>query len=210
MRYFQAALAIATLCAVTPSMAQTALTKSIQLSKVVMNTEAGIKGKIKGGTLCVFPSKWKIDGETRTQDYERYEKLFADKMKAVGYTTFTTSQDMFATAEDANRGDFMIGATIRPDTINLCDSVAGRKGNATLAIDWQLYDRAARKVVLAETTTGYGVVEKFANNGLERMLDAAFTASLDALLQKGVLRQYLGEPGTPEVVAAPAVTEAAN
>ncbi|HEX8303090.1 hypothetical protein [Sphingomonas sp.] len=202
MRGIWIALAGAAIMAAMPATAQTA-TKSVQLSKVVMNTEGGIKGKIKGGTLCVFPSKWKISGETKTQDYERYDRLFSEKLQKLGFAALTTSANMFATADDAGKGDYLIGATIRPETINLCDSVSGQKGNATLNVEWQLYNRVEKKVVATVTTTGYGTVEKFAAKGLEGMLDAAFSASLDALVSQGVLQQYLGTPVPVAGEAAP-------
>ena len=129
MRKFVGALVMGAMFLAAPALAQTAA-KTVQLSKVVMDTQGHINGKIKGGTLCVFPSKWnETGGEKKTQDYERYDRLFSERMKAFGFTSVTTSADMFASASDNNKADYLFGATIKPDTINLCSSVAGEKGN---------------------------------------------------------------------------------
>jgi hypothetical protein len=204
MYFLRTATIAATALVSIPCAAQSApdAPRSVQLSKVVMDTTGGIKGKIKGGTACVFPSKWKIDGEKKTQDYERYDRLFSEKMKANGYTAITTSADMFGGEADA-KGDFLIAATIRPDTINLCSSVKGAKGNALVNIDWQIYDRIQRKVILTASTQGAGAQEKFSNNGVDAMLDQAFQASLDALIAQSDTQGYLGVPVATAAVEVP-------
>jgi hypothetical protein len=210
MRIVLAALAGVALFA-APVMAQdagAAASKSLQLSKVMLDTKsAPIKGKIKGGTLCVFPSKWDPDvGQKKTEDYERYDMLFSDKLKSAGFSVVTVSSNMFATDEDKNRADYLVGATVRPDTINLCSSVKGFKGNILLAVDWQLFDRAAQKVVATVTTTGYAVQEKFENDGLTAMWNRAFTDALGALIAQGTLQPHVGGPAAVPVTvpAAPA------
>jgi hypothetical protein len=72
--------------------------------------------------------------------------------------------------------------------------------------EWQVFDRAAGKVVETATTTGKGVQAKFAADGQKQILNDAFNANLTALLKTGVLRKYLAEPATqpplPTVTAA--------
>jgi hypothetical protein len=213
MRKILVALAGAFLYAAAPAMAQTAEggAKTLQLSKVILDTQsAPIKGKIKGGTLCVFPSKWDVAGSKKSQDYERYDLLFSDKLKSAGYNVVTVSANMFASEDDKNRADFLVGATIRPDTINLCSSVSGEKGNVLLAVDWQVYDRAAQKVVATLTTTGYGVQEKFSRDGLTAMWNQAFSNALGALSDQGVLQAQPGsavsQNASPPIVPPPAPT----
>jgi len=211
MRGILVALAGALLCASAPCLAQEAgdAAKSLQLSKVILDTtSAPIKGKIKGGTLCVFPSKWDVGaGEKKTQDYERYDNLFSEKLKHDGFNVVTVSSDMFASEADRNRADYLVGVTVRPDTINLCSSVSGYKGNILLSVEWQIYDRAAQKVVATQTTGGYGAQEKFANDGLTAMWNRAFLSALDALLEQNVIQPLVGAPAAPAPAAAvPAAT----
>ncbi|MEP9357581.1 hypothetical protein [Sphingomonas sp. KR3-1] len=202
MRKVLGALAAGAVFIAVPSAAQTA-GKTVQLSKVVMDTETPIKGKIKGGTLCVFPSKWKLNGEKKTQDYERFDRLFSERMKARGFAPITTSADMFAGASDQNKADYLFGATVKPDTINLCSSVNGEKGDMILIVDWQVYDRAAQKVVATTTTTATSRQEKFSHQGLTAMFDQAFVANLDVLVEEGKVEPYIGKAGARPAEPAP-------
>ena len=196
MKLFWLALSGAALCASVPCAAQSAEpTKSVKLSKVILDTTSvEVKGKLKGGTLCVFPSKWDFSKEKKTQDYERYDQLFSAKMKTMGYTVVTTSADLFSEQDGKDNADFLIGATVRPDTLNVCSSVKGEKGDVTLAVEWQIYDRAAQKVVASMSTTGQGTQEKFSREGLKDMWNQAFVANLTSLLDQGALQKYTGNP----------------
>ena len=191
------AAASAALCVGASAHAQAgdSATRSIQLSKVILDTETNeIKGKLKGGTLCVFPSKLPITREKKSENYERYDQVFSQKLKASGYSVLTTSADLFATDDDKNKADFLIGATIRPDTLNICLSVNGMKGDVTMSIEWQIYDRTAKKVVLTTSTSGHGVQEKFARDGLKGMWDQAFLEALDTFTRLESFKAYFGSP----------------
>lgn len=210
MRFWSFALGCAALCIAASTSAQTApdARKSVQLSKVILDTTSReIKGKLKGGTLCVFPSK--IDAifpkDKKSQDYERYDTLFSEKMKSAGFRTLTTSGDLFAGEDDKNKADLLIGAMVYPDTLNICSSVNGEKGNVTLSVDWQLYDRATGKVVETLSTTGEGVQDKFSRDGLAGMWNRAFLVSLDGLIAQGVVQRYAGAPRPPAATANGAV-----
>ena len=177
--------------------AAAAETPSLQLSKVVMDTETSeVTAKVKGGTLCVFPSKIKLTKEKKTQDYERFDNLFTSRLKSSGFSVVSTSGDMFASDNDDGKGDYLVGVILRPTAVNICSSVSGFKGNYSLTAEWQIYDRAAGKVVETVTTTGLGAQEKFAADGLEQMVNQAFTASLGALVEKGVMQKYVGSGGS--------------
>src|SRR4051812_30894929 len=99
--------------------------KTVQLSKVILDTESRpVAGKLKGGTLCVFPSKIEaiLPKQKKSEDYERYDQLFAGKMTALGFHVVTVSANLFADDGDKNKADFLIGAVVHPDTLNVCSS----------------------------------------------------------------------------------------
>lgn len=192
----------------SPAFAADSAMKSLQLSKVLLDTETiEATGKIKGGTLCVFPSKVKLDKVKKTEEYERYEVVFSAKAKGRGYKVIATSQDLFAQNDASKAGDFLIGATVRPETISICSSVDGFKGEIGLQVEWQIYDRAAQKVVETATLPGKGSLLKFSNNGYVEMWNQAFGDSLVALMKAGTLKKYTGEPDA-EVAAATEAAEA--
>ena len=166
--------------------------KTLQLSKVVLDTESSeLVARVKGGTLCVFPSNVKIPKEKKTQDYERFDNLFTESIKAHGMTVVSTSSDMFADADDSGKGDYLIGVILRPTAMNLCSSVNGEKGDVSITAEWQVFDRAAGKIVETVTTSAVGSQVKFAGDGQKQMINQAFTANLSAFLDKGVLQKYV-------------------
>lgn len=203
MKSFLVALACSALAfAATPCAAAEPSpgTKTVQLSKVILDTESRpIAGKLKGGTLCVFPSK--IEGifpkQKKSEDYERYDQLFAEKMKALGFQVVTVSANLFADDSDRNKADLLIGAVVHPDTLNVCSSVNGEKGDVTLSIDWQIYDRTAHAVIATATTSGHGAQEKFSRVGLTGMWNQAFMEALAKLAEQEPLQKYKGSVVTP-------------
>jgi hypothetical protein len=199
--------AVAALLFAGPAVADDAPIKSVQLSKILLDTETiQATGKIKGGTLCVFPSDVKLEKVKKTEDYERYDVIFSDKVKGRGYKVVTTSQDLFAGQDLDKSADFLIGATVRPEAINVCSSVNGVKGTVTLQVEWQIYDRGAQKVVETTTFPGTGNQLKFSVNGYTDIWNSAFADSLTKLMQAGTLKKYTGEPDA----AIAAATEAAE
>lgn len=176
-------------------MAQAPTTKTIQMSKLVLKPDPPATQKIKVGTICLFAgSPLDFGGNERTMSYERFERLFSKLMSEKHFSVRAKSANLFDDESDGAKPDFLVGATLRPVAINLCDSVNGQKGSLTVAIEWQIYDRAARQVVETVTTEGTGELPKFKQDGLNAMVDQAFTASLTALIDKGVLQQHVGSP----------------
>lgn len=186
-------IATSALAAGDPATAAAPGAKSVQLSKVILDTETSeLTARVKGGTLCVFPSNVKIPKEKKTQDYERFDNLFTTGMKARGFTVLSTSSEMFSDG-DSNKADYLIGVTLRPTVMNLCSSVNGEKGDIALNAEWQIFDRAAGKVVETVSTSGTGTQPKFAVDGQTQMLNQAFLANLTALVEKGVVGKYTGQ-----------------
>lgn len=198
MKRASLALAVAALCipAVGSAEGAPAAAKSVQLSKVILDTDVPeVKGHLKVGTICLLGGgPIKLTKGKQTQNYERYDNLFSPTLKARGFTVVSTTGDLFSEEGSGQKGDYLIGATMKPDTINMCNSVNGQKGDVTMAVEWKIYDRASQKVVETVTTTGRGEQEKFARDGLNLMWNKAFVANLGALVERGVLQKYVGAP----------------
>ncbi|HET6942939.1 MAG TPA: hypothetical protein VFH89_12325 [Sphingomicrobium sp.] len=183
--------ALLTFAFMGPAFGEPSSTKSVQLSKVVVDTESNeLVARVKGGTLCVFPSDVKVPKEKKTQDYERFDNLFTQQLKLTGLKVVSTSNDMFEGEDESKKGDYLVGVIMRPTTYNLCSSVNGEKGKIAVNAEWKIYDRAAGKVVETVMTSGEGVQDKFAIDGEKQMLNSAFRSNVDALLAKGLLQKY--------------------
>ena len=209
-----------TMLAAAPVMAQPvgSSPKTVQLSKVIEDDQSyEPKVRFKVGTICLLSGKFNLTKQKVTLAYERFENLFAEDMKKAGFGVVATSEDLFASDKDKNSADYLIGANTHPDTIDICSSINGVKGKITVAVEWQLYDRKAQKVVETIVTTGTGTVDKFDRSGSVTMYNNAFVANLDELIAKGVLQKYVGLPAPvppappapiPAAAAAPAATVA--
>jgi hypothetical protein len=178
--------------------------RSIQLSKIIFNPDIAKENqRIRVGTICLFSGGPLNFGSTdRTLDVERFERLFASTMKEKRLNVVARASALFDDAEP--EADFLIGGTLRLKAITLCDSVNGQKGNLTLAVEWQLYDRKRREVVETVTTEGSARVEKFDRDGLNTMLNSGFSQSVTALIDHGALQKHLGAATPPSLQASPA------
>jgi hypothetical protein len=172
--------------------------KSVQLSKVILDTDGPeIKGRLKVGTICLFSGgKFNFTKEKRTANYERYDNLFTAALKEHGFNVVTTTDDLFAGEGNSPKGDLLIGATVRPDVINMCSSVNGEKGDVTLIVEWKIFDRNTQKIVETVTTTGHGEQPNFSHTGLTNMWNQAFVSSLNALVAQGLIQKYVGKAGS--------------
>ena len=182
-------------------------TRTLELSKVVLDTETNrIKARVKGGTLCVFPSHIELPAEKKTQEQERYDGLVARALKERGVGLVTKADDLFA-SESAAKGDVLLGAVMEPTAMNICSSVDGFKGTIDISVQWQLFDRAKGAVVQTATTKGSGTLPKFSVNGYEEMWDLAFIDALVKLDEQGVIRTAM--EGAPAAAAPAAPSELA-
>lgn len=172
-------------------------TKTVQLSKVVFSPDpTKLTQKVKIGTICLFSgSPFSFGERDRTADFERFERLFDATMQKNGVTVIAKSSNLFEGADDGPKADYLIGATYRPEDINVCSSVNGVKGSLTIVAEWQIYDRAQKKVVETVTTTGKAERIKFDRLGLGGMFDDAFSNALTAMVgQESVKRHFAAKP----------------
>ena len=170
--------------------------KIAKFSKIILNPEITKENqKIKVGTICLLSGSPVNFGDAqRTLNFERFERLFSDHLKAKGFKVQATSNDLFEGDGDPNQANFLFGATLQPTNVRMCDSVNGYKGEISISVEWQIFDRAQKKVVEVVKTSGVGTRAKFDIDGFEGMINDGFKASLDALVEQGLVAKYLGAP----------------
>jgi hypothetical protein len=190
--------------------------KSARLTKVMISPDIPPeKQKIKVGTICLFGGEPVNFGTERTLNLERYEGLFSATLRKRGYEVINRTADPFEGEGVSDTADFLVGATIRPQSVEMCDSVDGQKGRTTITVEWKIFDRSRRTVVETITTEGSGFQLKFNERGLVQMLDDSFVAALNAVADQGTLTKYLGPPAVqattppaPVVVSSPTMAAA--
>ena len=209
MRSVRYALACAVLCMSFTGKAEVASTpaSTVQLSKVILNPQIPATSQhVKVGTICLFAgSPLDFGTQERTLSYERFERLFSATMQQRGFNVLAKSSNLFEGEGGGAGPDFLFGATFRPQSVDICDSVNGQKGIIAISVEWQIYDRSKRQVVETATTRGSGELPKFQHSGLTAMIDQAFSASLTALIDQGVIQKYVGNPAPRE--KAPSAVE---
>lgn len=115
-------------------------------------------------------------------------------MEGHGFKVVARSSDLFESQGNRAAADYLIGATIRPESVDICDSIGGVKGSIAVSVEWKIYDPSKQQVVETATTQGEARQDKFLKGGLTGFFDQAFTGSLVALIDRGILPKYLGYP----------------
>lgn len=176
--------------------AAAASTRSVQLSRVILNPEIARENQhVKVGTICLFSGDpLNFGAGERTLNFEHFERLFSAAMTRHHFNVVARSSNLFEGEGNSPAAEYLVGAIVRPQSVDICDSVAGQKGTITVSVEWQFYDRGRQQVVETATTQGSGHVERFQQNGLSVMTDEAFAASLDALVEQGIPQRHLGAP----------------
>lgn len=181
MRAFEALLAALAIGSSGPAVAQ--VPHTIQLSQTLVDTlTEPIKVKVTSGVACDQPAEAAIGASRTTDDYARYDQLFAMRMREAGYAVLPSSRRPFVAAPGGVKADVLVGATVRPATLGLCVSPAGQKGEILLFVDWEVYDRARNRVLWRGTTRGSAAATDFSPHGLAEIWNRAFTQAIAGLL----------------------------
>ncbi len=171
--------------------------KTVKLSKALMDKDAGpIKGTMRGGLWCISngPFKWNPNFNG-TLNYEKYDRLFEKELTRDGYKAVSPSEDLFAQAKDADATDFLVGATVSADTMDICGAVGPQsKGTVILNIEFKIFDTAKKEVVDTIKVVGSAKYEKFQPTTEDSLIYDAFTDGVYQLAASGKLTTYLGEP----------------
>lgn len=172
--------------------------KTVQLSKALLDKDAGpIKGDMRGGLWCISrgPFKWNPNGGD-ILNYEKYDRLFQKELERDGYKAISTSEDLFAQAnKDADTADFLVGATVSSDTMDICSAVGPvSKGTIILNIEFKIFDASKKIVVDTVKVVGSAKYEKFQPTTPDSLMYDAFTNGVYQLAASGKLNAYLGEP----------------
>lgn len=152
--------------------------RQIGVTKLVSKLERGARiGTASGGLLCVpqGPMTWRpglddaVTGEVLT--------ILRDELKKAGYRVPGQSGSLFEEAADA-QAELLLGGAIRAVTLNVCSGPQGRSSESSIEVEWQLYERRTRSVLVTAKTGGYA---KASAGGRDAYLDA-YAASLRNVL----------------------------
>ena len=121
-----------------------------------------------------------------TQYFEKdtLRDMFNDTMEAVGYDISGSSSIMFDEDDDELRSLFTVGARVTDIKMDLCERRTfwlshdlGVQGEASMTVEWTVYDRLRRNTVYKTVTRGYSRIDMPNYEGIGLLLDDSFAAS---------------------------------
>lgn len=135
-------------------------TRTIMLKKIVLTLPRGkIIGQVQSGVFCSYkePLCWR-DDKTAVSDSELMDVL-RNRLEASGYTLAGDPDELFED-RSAERAEFLMAAKIKEVNANVCyprswsDDWVTAKGGVYLEVEWELYSKRLRDVVMKLTTQG--------------------------------------------------------
>jgi hypothetical protein len=155
--------------------------RQISVTRLVSKLPTGHRvGTSSGGLLCVpqGPMTWRpgldeaVTGEVIT--------VIRDELKKAGYRVLGQSGSLFEEASDG-QADLLFAGAIKTVTLNVCNGPQGRSSESSVEIEWQLYERRTRSVILTAMTGG---TAKSNPGGREASFDATAGALRNLLAQQ--------------------------
>lgn len=166
--------------------------KKIQFKKVVVKVKRGTEvGTIHGGWLDIPQEKyyWRRGGYFSFDDSD-LDTVFREELESSGYEVVGNPDALFVDSGDWE-SDFLIAALVRDIKLNLFYPQIGfgdlstSKGECFLKVEWQIYSKLTRKVVLTHTTEGSIEQKKATKFGADDAIGDAFSIAVRNLLAYG-------------------------
>jgi hypothetical protein len=191
---------------VTPPMASAfAASKSTVYERSIVRSTVG-EGivTLQTGLACVANSQATATSEQRAVVDQDYENVFQEEFAKAGYRIARTvgSGDLF-TDKKQIPADFRIAGIVTKQKMNICNSVAGTKGEASLTVEWQVWDNSKGAVVYVAKENGYasrGWSSQPFSAVSKQIWLATFARAVRGLLaDDGFLALLSGAPTTPVI-----------
>ncbi len=181
-------------------------TKSIAFGKAVAKISPGTTlGERKVGVPCILNA-----GKTAWNgaDADRLADAFRQTLVSRNLATVGASGNLFE--DNSGEAEILVGCIIQSVTLNVYhdnffENLTIGQSNATVSVEWQVYDSFNRQTVLKKTTNG-AANTTFENSDLGKGFYAAFENALQHLLAsddfiKIVVKDSASAPGSAMVAS---------
>ncbi len=115
---------------------------------------------------------------------DRYQIIFRDAMESQGYDVTGDPGIMFDEEEDIARTTYSIGARVVDLKLDVCNRTSflfgydrGYDGEASIEVEWTVFDLLHRKTVYKTAHKGYAKINTSNFEGVELLIENAFTAA---------------------------------
>jgi S1-C subfamily serine protease len=119
---------------------------------------------------------------------DNYKRLFRDALGAQGYDITGDPGRMFDEEEDMQRTVYAVGARVIDIKMDICQEQSllfgyglGYVGEAMVEVEWSVYDMLRRHNVYKTATKGYTELTAPNDEGIELLLENAFSAAVHNL-----------------------------
>ncbi len=162
-------------------------TKPIMFKKIISAVPRGkIIGEMQTGAFCSYkgPLCWRND-KTTVSDSELGDVL-RTRLEGSGYTVVGDPDALFED-RSAEKAEFLIAGRIRDVNANICyprarsEDWVTAKGGVYLEVEWELYNKRLRDVVMKLTTQG-SAISIGKSESYQEIFCRAFDAAVENLL----------------------------
>jgi len=169
------------------------------LSKLSRGQEIGT---VQVGLLCMAQSKlyWKRGGNVNIGDDELADVL-KDELVNAGYRVVGDSNSLFDENHEWN-AEYLIGGIVRHTAINICyprtgfSDFATSSGEASIEVEWQIFERRTRSVVFSAVTGGTGKTTTGPHMGVQAYYKAFAKSVRNLLADNKFVALMSRTPGT--------------
>jgi serine protease Do len=161
--------------------------KPVQFRKMAIRMPRNkVIGAIQAGVLCIPQGELTYRGGRIAIDDEQYNDVFREVLESANYVVVGDPDALF---DDPGswKAEYLIGGLIKDMKANICfpnsgfGSFSTSSGEAEIDVEWQIYSRLNRKVVLEVKTKGTSKVAS-KQEGAEEIILEAFASASNQLL----------------------------
>jgi S1-C subfamily serine protease len=163
-------------------------------------------GASQAGFLCVPRGNLQYTGGMNEINDARYGDTFREELTRAKYSVTGNPNDLFDDQADS-AAELIIAAAITDIKLNACVIPTGEtKGEAAIAVEWQIYNPLERRVVHKVVTRGSGRTDVASVGGAGAAMQAAFGQATRGLLADETFHRLVTgreASATAQVEAAP-------
>lgn len=177
------------------------LAKPIQFTKIVVKLKRGEHiGAMQGGLMCISQGDINWKGGRVTVDTDDFTDTFKEELEKYDFKTVGDTNALF---EDPSswKSEILVAGLVKELKANICYPYAGfgnfssSKGEAFIKVDWQIYSKLDRSVVLAVTTEGSSKKTEAIAGGDNIAVLNAFSQATRNLLANEKFREIVSKGG---------------
>lgn len=182
-------------------------TAPIRFSRLMLGVQRGSAiGTYVAGFSCFGPYEPLV--LTRSRDAvndPEYIAVFEQEMSAAGYAVVSANRMFRDEEDDEARTRYHIGARITRLGVDLCRrrnifyllTDAGATGEASMTVEWEVFDPLSRRVVYAAASNGHAEIDEPSVAALDILTQQAFAAAVNNLAADRGFHEVLATAAVP-------------